>query len=181
MGSRHIRRSLAFLCLAAALCAALAVTVLVIFRGEDLRRRYHFEKWKAIVLNGVVNAEGPEPLLSLSREQESVAWRHLMILQNAEGYDFLLQRVLEGGERDAAGAAIALGSIYDNLRDTRQPIASLILAHEHALRARAEGPGSPCLGRVIRDLYTECSGGPKSSVRNVKRSTPRPTSPASGS
>ena len=161
-----------FVSLAVALPVAVAVAVFAIPRGDDLSRWYHFAKWKAIILKGIVDVDGPEPRLSLSREEDAAAWRHLLDLKDAEGYGFLMQRVLEGGETDAIGASIALASFHGNLDDSRKPISALVSAHEHVLRKRAEGTRSTFLRRVISDLYTHCKDH-EPPVRDVKRTTPK--------
>ena len=161
-----------FVCLAVAVAATVTVTVLAMSRGDDLRRWYHFEKWKTIILKGLVDVDGSEPRLSLRHEEDSVAWQHLLNLRDAEGYGFLMQRVLEGGEADAIGASIALASFHGNIDDSRKPIGALIIAHEPALRTRAEGPGSPFLRRVVSNLYTHCKDH-EPPRRDVKR-TPGP-------
>jgi hypothetical protein len=156
-------------CLTAALVVTLLVSLSLSLSGDDLIRRYHFHRCKTIVLAGLVNTDGGEPQLSLSREDGATSWSHCLELADPEGYGFLMERVLEGGERDAVAASIAFASLFGNVDRTRQPIAALIIAHESALRARAERAGPSLLQRVVRDLYTHC----RNEVRNVKRSTPQ--------
>jgi hypothetical protein len=175
MATPRLRFPAAILCL----FSGVAVTTLVALSGPELRRRYHFGRWKTMVLKGLADGRGQEARLSLTPEEGSTAMRHVKEFDSPEGLAFLMARVLQGGERDAVAASIALASLPGCCSDRAQDVAAIVTAHEQALRTRAGGPGSALLRRVVSDLYTHCKDpGPR--VRNVQR-TPAPPEPSPGS